>query len=184
MIPLHHLRRQGLIGGRDFDACCMIDGNHLAFGLDGTLPAGSTRVIETTEPYDHCNFTISPGAPREEVARGALVEAGSPSIAFNLRTRDEIWARTAGDLYRQAAAVQWDPQTAIDWDARFDLAPAIEAAVVQVMTYLIENENAALVVPARHLGQVHPHYREVQQVLAKAVSSICSTSSARPRPTR
>jgi len=34
------------------------------------------------------------------------------------------------------------------------------------MTYLIENENAALVVPARHLGQVHPHYREVQQALA------------------
>jgi hypothetical protein len=38
--------------------------------------------------------------------------------------------------------------------------------VAQVMTYLIENENAALVVPARHLGQVHPQYREVQQVLA------------------
>ena len=100
MIPLHHLRRQGLVGGRDFavrrfdvlsgkhgdhiggerdaavallagdvDACCMIDGNHLAFGLDGTLPAGSTRVIETTEPYDHCNFTISPGVPRADIAR-------------------------------------------------------------------------------------------------------------------
>jgi ABC-type phosphate/phosphonate transport system substrate-binding protein len=53
----------------EVDACCMIDGNHLAFGLDGTLPAGSTRVIETTEPYDHCNFTISPGAPEAEVAR-------------------------------------------------------------------------------------------------------------------
>ncbi len=34
------------------------------------------------------------------------------------------------------------------------------------MSYLVENENAALVVPARHLGQVHPHYREVQQLLA------------------
>jgi len=38
--------------------------------------------------------------------------------------------------------------------------------VVQVMTYLIENENAALLVPARFLGQVHPHYREVMQLLA------------------
>jgi TusA-related sulfurtransferase len=99
-------------------------------------------------------------------ARGAVVEAGSPRIAFGRRTRDEIWAATAGDLYRQAAAAQWDPQTAIDWEARFDLPPSIEAAVVQVMTYLIENENAALVVPARHLGQIHPHYREVQQALA------------------
>jgi ABC-type phosphate/phosphonate transport system substrate-binding protein len=51
------------------DACCMIDGNHLAFGLDGTLPAGSTRIIERTAPYDHCNFTTSPGARRAGVAR-------------------------------------------------------------------------------------------------------------------
>ena len=50
-------------------ACCMIDGNHLAFGLDGTLPAGSTRVIERTAPYDHCNFTTSPGAGQAGTAR-------------------------------------------------------------------------------------------------------------------
>ncbi len=99
-------------------------------------------------------------------ARGATVEAGGPSIGFGLSRRDDLWATTAGELYRQAAAAQWDPQTAIDWDAPFDLHPAIEAAAVQVMTYLVENENAALVVPARHLGQVHPHFREVQQFLA------------------
>lgn len=99
-------------------------------------------------------------------ARGATVEAGGPSIDFGLSRRDDLWATTAGELYRQAAAAQWDPQTAIDWDAPFDLPPAIEAAVVQVMTYLVENENAALVVPARHMGQVHPHFREVQQFLA------------------
>lgn len=99
-------------------------------------------------------------------ARGATVEAGGPVIGFGLSRRDDLWAATAGELYRQAAAAQWDPETAIDWDAPFDLPPAIEAAVAQVMTYLIENENAALVVPARHLGQVHPQYREVQQLLA------------------
>ncbi len=99
-------------------------------------------------------------------ARGATVEAGGPLIGFGLSRRDDVWAATAGDLYRQAAAAQWDPQTAIDWNAPFDLPAAIEAAVVQVMTYLVENENAALVVPARHLGQVHPHFREVQQFLA------------------
>ncbi len=99
-------------------------------------------------------------------ARGATVEAGSPPFAFNLSHRDDIWAATAGELYRQAAAAQWDANTAIDWDAPFELPAPVEAAVAQVMTYLIENENAALVVPARHLGQVHPHYREVQQVLS------------------
>ena len=99
-------------------------------------------------------------------ARGATVEAGSPNFFFALHRRDELWAATAGELYRQAAAAQWGPGTAIDWDAPFELQPAIEAAVVQVMTYLIENENAALLVPARHLGQIHPHYREVLQLLA------------------
>jgi TusA-related sulfurtransferase len=99
-------------------------------------------------------------------ARGATVEAGSPPFAFTLHRRNELWAATAGELYAQAAAAQWDPATAVDWDAPFELPPAVEAAVVQVMTYLIENENAALLVPARHLGQIHPHYREVLQLLA------------------
>ncbi|HEY5807556.1 MAG TPA: PhnD/SsuA/transferrin family substrate-binding protein [Povalibacter sp.] len=53
----------------EIDACCMIDGNHLAFGLDGTLPAGSTRIIERTPFYDHCNFTTSPGAPEAAVVK-------------------------------------------------------------------------------------------------------------------
>lgn len=51
------------------DACSMIDGNHLAFTLDGTLPAGSTRIVEATGPFDHCNFTTSPGAPPALVQR-------------------------------------------------------------------------------------------------------------------
>ena len=34
------------------------------------------------------------------------------------------------------------------------------------MTYLIENETAALLVPARFAAQVHPHFREVMQLLA------------------
>jgi ABC-type phosphate/phosphonate transport system substrate-binding protein len=46
---------------RQVDACCMIDANHLAFSLDGTLPAGDTRVLAQTAPYDHCNMTASPG---------------------------------------------------------------------------------------------------------------------------
>ncbi|WP_129774712.1 ferritin-like domain-containing protein [Peristeroidobacter soli] len=99
-------------------------------------------------------------------ARGATVEAGSPAFNFTLSNRDELWATTADEIYAQGVAAQWDPQTAIDWDTPFEIDPEIEAAVVQVMTFLVENENAALIVPARHLGQLHPHYREVQQVLA------------------
>lgn len=47
----------------EVDACCMIDGNHLVFSNEGTLPKGSTRVLAQTAPYDHCNFTVLDGAP-------------------------------------------------------------------------------------------------------------------------
>ncbi len=99
-------------------------------------------------------------------ARGATVEAGSPGFDFRFSDKTEIWAETADELYRQALAGQWDPATAIDWSDAGELPDEVENAVVQVMTYLIENENAALLVPARHLGQVHPHFREVMQLLA------------------
>lgn len=103
-------------------------------------------------------------------ARGAMVEAGAPPFHFRLSTKAEVWAESIPRLYLQAAAAQWDPLSAIDWDEPFELAPEVEAAVVQVMTYLIENEMAALLVPARFLAQVHPHFREVIQLLAIQVA--------------
>jgi len=103
-------------------------------------------------------------------ARGALVEAGGPEFRFALDTTHAVWADTAAAIYRQAVASQWDPATAVDWDAPVDLPPDVEAAVITVMTYLVENENAALVVPARFLSQVHPHFREVVGVLAVQVA--------------
>lgn len=99
-------------------------------------------------------------------ARGALVEAGSPEFSFALDAREVVWSRDAPRMYAQAAAAQWDPATAIPWDAAMTHGDAVEDAVVQVMTYLVENESAALLVPARFLAQVHPHYREVMQLLA------------------
>lgn len=103
-------------------------------------------------------------------ARGARVEPGGPAFPFHLDAKETVWADTAAALYRQAVANQWDPATAVEWSAPFELPPDVESAVVQVMTYLVENENAALAVPARFLGHVHPHFREVVQVLAVQVA--------------
>jgi len=99
-------------------------------------------------------------------ARGALVESGGPEGPFDLVDREHVWADVAPALYARAAAEQWDPARAVDWDAPFTLPDEVERAVVQVMTYLVENEQAALVVPARLLARVHPHFREVLQLLA------------------
>lgn len=102
-------------------------------------------------------------------ARGAAVEKGAPELHFLLSRREEVWTEEVGRLYRKAAAAQWDP-AGLPWDTTIDHPAEVEDAVVQVMTYLIENEVAALLVPARFLAQVHPHFREVLQLLAVQVA--------------
>jgi ABC-type phosphate/phosphonate transport system substrate-binding protein len=59
---------RALIAGRA-DAACMIDGNHLVFTREGTLPSGATRILAQTPPYDHCNFTVFENAPQDSVRR-------------------------------------------------------------------------------------------------------------------
>jgi phosphonate transport system substrate-binding protein len=51
------------------DAACMIDANHLAFITEGTLAAGATRIVCQTEPFDHCNMTVTDMAPAASVKR-------------------------------------------------------------------------------------------------------------------
>lgn len=99
-------------------------------------------------------------------ARGAQVEIGSPDFQFRLNKKTEIWSANAAELYQQAINAQWNPNTAIDWSQPKTHSDTLETAIVQVMTYLIENENAALIIPARFLGQLHPHFREIQALLS------------------
>lgn len=53
----------------EIDAAWMIDGNHMAFSREGILPASATRIVARTGNYDHCNFTVSPGADEQQIAR-------------------------------------------------------------------------------------------------------------------
>ena len=115
--------------------------------------------------------TVERADPRWGLAaRGALVEAGGPESGFDLDEKAGVWTDLAPRMYGQAAAAQWNPATAIDWQASVMPPPEVEAAVVQVMTYLVENEQAALAVPARFLGRIHPHFREAVQFLALQVA--------------
>jgi phosphonate transport system substrate-binding protein len=45
------------------DAACMLDANYVRFVKDGTLALGATRVLATTPPFDHCNFTVRADLP-------------------------------------------------------------------------------------------------------------------------
>lgn len=173
---------------------CRAQGHELIWPEDGAgkdeirqpgaspLIAWIVRGSATTGRWLHAETAGAPN-PRETgavvdrppstwglAARGARVEAGGPEFHFRLNAKEEVWADSVPRLYLQAAAAQWNPATAIEWDAPFELPQEIEAAVVQVMTYLIENEVAALLVPAKFLAQVHPHFREVMQLLAIQVT--------------
>lgn len=57
-----------LLGGRA-DAAAIIDANHLAFGRDGTIPAGSIRIIGQTTAFDHCNLTVIDTASAAEIEK-------------------------------------------------------------------------------------------------------------------
>ena len=141
----------------------------VAFITRGAAEVGRWGGAETAGAPD----PAAPGAVVERpssrwglAARGARVEQGSPAFEFALDRKDAVWADEAATLYAQAAAAQWDPATAIDWNAPVTHPTEIEGAVVQVMTYLIENEMAALIIPASFLARIHPHFREVLQLLA------------------
>jgi hypothetical protein len=145
----------------------------VAYVVRGAAAGGRWRGAEAaggTNPREPDAVVEHPPTRWGLAARGAVVEAGGPEYHFRLDSKAEVWADSVPRLYQQAAAAQWDPATAIDWDTPFDLEPEVETAVVQVMTYLIENETAALLVPAKFLAQLHPHFREVMQLLSVQVA--------------
>ncbi len=51
------------------DAVCVLDSNHIVFISEGTLDPGTTRVLASTPPYDHCNFTVRGELPQARAQR-------------------------------------------------------------------------------------------------------------------
>ena len=91
----------------------------------------------------------------------AVAEAGAPTHRWRLSRRDTIWADDVGELVDQASGQQWDASRDIPWEAAHGLDDTTERAVAQVMTFLAQNEYAALYVPAGFLPQVNPQLVEV-----------------------
>jgi TusA-related sulfurtransferase len=102
--------------------------------------------------------------------RGGRAETGGPQFGFTLRQKRDVWAYELHSIYKQAATGQWSAARDIPWGQLPRLAPEVEGAVAQIMTFLTENEFAALYVPARFIARIHPHYREVVEVLAMQVA--------------
>jgi hypothetical protein len=97
---------------------------------------------------------------------GAKPELGAPPFDWLLNDRDRIWADDVADLAEQATRAQWDASRDVPWAAARDLPDFMERAVAQVMTFIAQNEYAALYVPAAFLPHVNPAYAEVIMWLA------------------
>jgi TusA-related sulfurtransferase len=100
---------------------------------------------------------------------GAVAERGAPAFRWMLNERDAFWADDVGELAEQASGAQWDASRDIPWEAATELPDFLERAVAQVMTFIAQNEYAALYVPAGYLSDVNPSFPEVLMWLASHV---------------
>ena len=104
------------------------------------------------------------------VPRGAVAEAGMPSYPFTINRKEDVWADSLPDLYEQAKAQQWNATTDIPWGDLHALDDNTERAVCQLMTFLAENEYAALYIPAKFLPRINAQYVEAVLFLGTVIA--------------
>jgi TusA-related sulfurtransferase len=138
------------------------DDNGVLEWHDGKLTAAD--VLKVAPLPSHAD-PVSGFAPR-----GAQIEPGGPSYPFTLNERDRVAPPEVAVLYDQAVSSQWDATTDIPWSKIKPLAPELERALIQVMTFLAENELSALYLPSRFIAKIHPAYAEVAMFLASQLA--------------
>lgn len=91
------------LAGGDVDASCVLDTNYLAFINEGTLDPGTTIVLASTGPFDHCNFSAKKDLDPNVVKRFKEVVLGMSFQDLSARPYMEMeglkqWldARTCG----------------------------------------------------------------------------------------
>jgi len=92
------------------DGACVLDVNYAVFVNEGTLDPGTTRVLASTAPFDHCNFTVHADLPPERWHPFVDVLLGMSFEDPEVRTLMELeglkrWlpARTSGYAQLQRA---------------------------------------------------------------------------------
>lgn len=170
----HHryLERQMTPDGRDIH---VVERGPLGVPL-GAAESGFYLAPRNESRYRTADMTTAvplsptPGPNIGFSPRGAQVEPGGPSATFPLSQRDNLAPPETAALYDLAVTSQWDAGRDIPWAKVGNLPSTLERAVGQVMTFLAENELAALYVPARFLPKIHPHYAEVAMLLASQLN--------------
>jgi len=100
--------------------------------------------------------------------RGALPRPGIPPLPYNLRSKHQMWADCAADLYEEAIQRRWIPATEVPWDTLKPLPEEVERAVCQVCTELMQFANTEIEIITYWQDQMSYGYYEVKQYLATA----------------
>jgi hypothetical protein len=100
--------------------------------------------------------------------RGALPRPGVPPLPYNLRSKHQVWADSAADLYEEAIQRRWIPATEVPWSTLKPLPEDIERAVCQVCTELTQYANTEIEIITYWQDQMSYGYYEVKQFLATA----------------
>jgi hypothetical protein len=101
---------------------------------------------------------------------GAVPERDAPRFDWRLHRRDEVWAPEVASLAERASGEQWDASHDVPWEEARNLPDYLERAVAQVMTFIAQNEYAALYVPAGFLPQMHPSFAELVMWLSSHIN--------------
>lgn len=104
------------------------------------------------------------------VPRGAVPELGMPDYPYTLNRKVDVWAGSIAELYEQAKTQQWNATTDIPWSQLRPLPDDLERAVCQVMTFLAENEYAALYIPAKFIPRINAQYAEIILFLSTIIN--------------
>ncbi|MCS5584931.1 MAG: hypothetical protein NZ777_15660 [Pseudomonadales bacterium] len=100
--------------------------------------------------------------------RGALPRPGIPPLPYSLRSKHEMWADCAANLYEEAIQRRWIPATEVPWDLMAELPEDVERSVCQICTELSQCANTELEIITYWQDQMSYGYFEVKQYLATA----------------
>ncbi len=102
--------------------------------------------------------------------RGAYPVPGVPAIQmYSLRSKAELWADNAAELYEEAISRRWIPALDVPWGQATPLPDDVELALAQVCTELSQQASIELEVITRWLQEMSYGYHEIKVFLATEV---------------
>ncbi|TMI86872.1 MAG: ferritin-like domain-containing protein [Bacillati bacterium ANGP1] len=138
-----------------------------------TAPAGPPAHLEPGGALLLTGLRLAPvpdeASPQGIMFRGAPRAQPGPGMPYTLARRDLVWADNLNELIERAKRRQWNAATDIPWEAGRRVAPDLEEALADVLTWMLQQEYAAWYVPAKFVSRIHPAYTEVGLFLSTQV---------------